>query len=117
MRRRNNVAVLIFVLLTGLFLPRVGFISALPLARHVPQGLKPAFSQVVNGTAEQAAEKVVSEQEPRPQRLKPHSKQCSYRSAEALRHPKSRATSSFSAACEAVPFQSKFKLTHYASFF
>jgi len=24
----------------------------------------------------------------RPQRLKPHSKQCRYRSAEALRHPK-----------------------------
>jgi hypothetical protein len=36
----------------------------------------------------QAAEKVASGQEPRPQRLKPHSKQCSYRSAEALRHPK-----------------------------
>src|ERR1019366_2962893 len=48
---------------------------------------------------EQAAEKVASGQEPRPQRLKPHSKQCSYRSAEALRHPKSRAKSSFSAAC------------------
>src|ERR1035437_3288837 len=55
-------------------------------------------------TAEQAAEKVASGQEPRPQRLKPHSKQCSYRSAEALRHPKSRAKSSFSATGEAVPF-------------
>jgi hypothetical protein len=48
-----------------------------------------------------------------PQRLKPRSKQCRYRSAEALRHPKSRARSSFSAGCEAVPFQNKFKLTHY----
>jgi hypothetical protein len=58
----------------------------------------------LSGTAEQAAEKVVSGQESRPQRLKPDSKQCTYRSSEALRHPKSRATSSFSAACETVPF-------------
>jgi hypothetical protein len=49
---------------------------------------------------EEVAEKVVSGQEPRPQRLKPYSNKCSYRSAEALRHLKSRATSSFSAACE-----------------
>jgi hypothetical protein len=40
-----------------------------------------------------------------PQRLKPHSKQGGYRSGEPLRHPKSSATSSFPAACEAVPLQ------------
>jgi len=39
-----------------------------------------------------------------PQRLKPDSKPSSYRSAEALRHPKSTAKLSFSAACEALPF-------------
>ena len=39
-----------------------------------------------------------------PQRLKPHSKQGSYRSAKALRHPKSQAAFSFSAASDAVPF-------------
>jgi hypothetical protein len=32
---------------------------------------------------------------------------------EVLRHPKSTTTTSLSASCEAVPFQSKFKLTHY----
>src|SRR5208282_5463667 len=48
-----------------------------------------------------------------PQRLKPHSKQGGYRSGEPLRHPKSSATSTFSASCEAVPFQSRFKLHHY----
>jgi hypothetical protein len=37
---------------------------------------------------EEVAEKVVSGQEPRPQRLKPYSNKCSYRSAEALRHLK-----------------------------
>jgi len=57
-----------------------------------------------DGTAEEAAEKVVSGQDLWPQRLKPRSKQCRYRS-EALRHPKSRARSSFPAGCEAVPFQ------------
>jgi hypothetical protein len=58
---------------------------------------------ILNGTAEQAAEKVIFGQKALPQRLKPHSKQCTYRSAEALRHPKSRTTPSFSAAREAVP--------------
>jgi hypothetical protein len=67
------------------------------------QRLKAYSFWSVFGTPEQAAEKVASRQEPRPQRLKPHSKQCSYRSAEALRHPKSRAKSSFSAAWEGVP--------------
>jgi hypothetical protein len=43
--------------------------------------------------AEQAAEKVVSGQDPCPQRLKPDSKQYTYRSAQALRHPKARARS------------------------
>jgi hypothetical protein len=61
----------------------------------------------VPSAAKQAAEKVASGQEPRPQRLKPHSKQCSYRSAEALRHPKSQAKSSFSATCKA-----EFKTMH-----
>jgi len=46
----------------------------------------------------------VSEQGPCPQRLKPNSQQCAYRSGEPLRHPKSNATPTFSAACEAVPF-------------
>src|SRR5208337_4371037 len=32
--------------------PRTGFINALQFGRHVPQGLKPAFFQVLNGTAE-----------------------------------------------------------------
>jgi hypothetical protein len=48
-----------------------------------------------------------------PQRLKPQSKQYTYRSAEALRHPKTSARSTFSAGCEAVPFQSRFKLHRY----
>jgi hypothetical protein len=43
---------------------------------------------VVSGTAEQLAEKVASEGEFSPQRLKPHLEQGSYRSAEALRHPR-----------------------------
>jgi hypothetical protein len=47
-----------------------------------------------------------------PQRLKPDSERSLYRSAEALRHPKSSAMASFSATSEGVPFQSKFKLTH-----
>jgi cytochrome c biogenesis protein CcmG/thiol:disulfide interchange protein DsbE len=60
----------------------------------------------------QAAKKLVPGEGPSPQRLKPHSKQCGYRSAEALRHPKSRllklrrpksrSTSSFSAGCLAT---------------
>jgi hypothetical protein len=37
---------------------RAGFIKAFPLGRHVPQGLKPAFFWALNGTAQQAAEKV-----------------------------------------------------------
>ena len=52
--------------------------------------------------AKATAENVASGQEPRPQRLKPHSKQCSYRSAEALRHPKSSATPSYPTACKAA---------------
>jgi hypothetical protein len=45
--------------------------------------------------AQQAAEKVIPERELSPQRLKPHSKQCSYRSGKPLRHPKSSTTSIF----------------------
>jgi len=58
------------------------------------------------GTArlKEAAEKLVRDQTVSPQRLKPDSKQSSYRSAQALRHPKSSAKLSFSAACEAVPY-------------
>jgi hypothetical protein len=53
-------------------------------------------------SAEALAEKVVSEREPCLQRLKPDSKQCTYRSGEPLRHPKPTATPSFSASCEAL---------------
>jgi hypothetical protein len=38
------------------------------------------------------------------------SKQCSYRSAEALRRPKPKATSSFSAACSVVPIKPEPKI-------
>ena len=38
-----------------------------------------------------AVEIRVPEQKPQPQRLKPHSRQCRYRSGEPLRHPKSNA--------------------------
>jgi hypothetical protein len=67
-------------------------------------GLKPEIFLALGGTAEVPAEKVVSGQDLWTQRLKPRSRQCRYRSAEALRHPKSRARSSFSAGCEAMPF-------------
>src|SRR6266446_9966913 len=55
----------------------------------------------------QTAKKVAAEEGLSPQRLKPHSKQCGYRSAEALRHPKSRrpdsrSKPSFSAVCLAT---------------
>jgi len=60
----------------------------------------------------------VSEQGPCPQRLKPNSQQCTYRSAEALRHPKSSSTSSFSADCDAVPFPKPISATlHLAAFY
>jgi hypothetical protein len=52
-------------------------------------------------------------QKMRPQRLKAESKQSSYRSAEALRHPKAKIKSSFSASCEAVPFENRVELSHY----
>ena len=69
-----------------------------------PQALKRDTLLARYGTTEQAAGKVVSEQEPCPQRLKPNSQQCTYRSGEPLRHPKSSATPNFSAACEVVPY-------------
>jgi VWFA-related protein len=50
--RRNNVRLPILFFLTTLFVARAGFINAFPLGRHVPQGLKPAFFQALNGTAE-----------------------------------------------------------------
>src|SRR5208282_305774 len=87
---------------------RAGFINTVQPERHLPQGLKPAFLHGVNGTAEEAAEKVVPDQTVPPQRLKPDSEQSRYRSAEALRHPKSSPRLSFSAACEAVPYPKPF---------
>jgi hypothetical protein len=80
------------------------FQKCLPGRTALPLGAKGwHFLLAYGGTAEQAAEKLVPAQKVRPQRLKPDSKQNAYRSAEALRHPKSRATSGFSASCEAVP--------------
>jgi c(7)-type cytochrome triheme protein len=73
---------------------RTGLINDFQPGRHAPQGLDPALFHVLKGTAEEAAEEVTSEQEACPQRLKPDSSQGAYRSAEALRHPKSNATSS-----------------------
>ncbi|MGD0790922.1 MAG: VWA domain-containing protein [Terriglobales bacterium] len=52
MRQRNNVPLPIFFLLTTLFLAGAGFINAFPLGGYVPQGLKPASFQALNGTAE-----------------------------------------------------------------
>ena len=49
----------------------------------------PLQNRSVGGTAEEAAEGVAFERRLLPQRLKPQSEQWSYRSAEALRHPKS----------------------------
>jgi hypothetical protein len=37
-------------------LAKAGFLSAFQMGRRIPQGLKPAFSQALKGTAEQAAE-------------------------------------------------------------
>ncbi|MGA2964705.1 MAG: hypothetical protein ABSD64_00725 [Terriglobales bacterium] len=51
---------------------------------------------------EEAAEESLPDQEQQPQRLKPHSGQCSYRSGKPLRHPKSSARSSFSASGKGV---------------
>src|ERR1019366_735867 len=53
--------------------------------------------------AQQAAEKVIPERELSPQRLKPHSKQCSYRSGKALRHPKSSETRVLPQAVKSCP--------------
>jgi len=66
-----------------------------------PEALKrkSSFSNLA-ARVEVVAEKVFPEREFLPQRLKPHSKQCTYRSAKALRHPKSRAKPSFSANSE-----------------
>jgi hypothetical protein len=55
---------------------------------------------------EQFAEKVASERKPRPQRLKPYLKWCSYRSGEPLRHPKSSATPNFFRSLPGTRFQS-----------
>jgi hypothetical protein len=52
-------------------------------------GLKPGVCGTLKCTAEQVAEKDVYGKKRCPRRLKPNSKQHDYRSAEALRHPKS----------------------------
>jgi hypothetical protein len=67
-----------------------------------PKGQKPALLSGLSGTAKQLAEKIVSERKPLPQRLKPYSKQCSYRSGKPLRQPKSSAIPTFSADCKAA---------------
>ncbi|MGO9403094.1 MAG: DNA polymerase Y family protein [Terriglobales bacterium] len=59
--------------------------------------------RVIRVEVKPTAEKVVSKQGPCPQRLKPNSQQCAYRSAEALRHPKASSTLSFSASSETGP--------------
>jgi protein ImuB len=63
----------------------------------------------------------VFEREPYPQRLKPNSQPSTYRSAEALRHPKSSATPTFPADCEVVPCPKPIYETssalHLAAFF
>jgi Ca-activated chloride channel homolog len=51
MRRRNNVPLLIFFLLTTLFLAGAGFLNAFSLGSRSPQGLKRVFSRALNGTA------------------------------------------------------------------
>jgi len=51
-------------------------------------------------TAKQTAEKLYHGRKVQPRRLKPRSKQCTYRRAKTLRHPKSGAKPSFSAACK-----------------
>ena len=71
------------------------------------------FGRRISPAAKQAAERLAPRQEAVPRRLKPHSKRCTNRSAEALRHPKARPKSRFSANCKAVPFQNEIKLTHY----
>jgi hypothetical protein len=50
----------------------------------------------INDIAKEAAAKLFPQQEALPQRLKAAFKQRTYRSAEALRHPKARAKTSFS---------------------
>jgi hypothetical protein len=61
----------------------------LPAAGNDGQALA---ASLTCGIAKEATEKVLPDQELEPQRLKRHSKQCSYRSGKPLRHPKSSAT-------------------------
>jgi hypothetical protein len=68
------------------------------------RGSSPHFPRALAARLKEAAETVFPEQKPQPQRLKPHSKQCRYRSGKPLRHPKSSATPTFSAACKTVPY-------------
>jgi hypothetical protein len=73
---------------------------------------------------EEVAEKSLPRRKVGSQRLKARSKQSLYRSGEPLRHPKTSTTANFCAttgtnalpvcsACEAAPFQNKFKLNHH----
>ena len=83
---------------------RTGITNITALKKNGPQGLKAAFLAALGSTAEEAREKVLPTRPSEPQRLKPISKQDSFRSAEALRHPKSGATSTFPASGEGVSF-------------
>src|ERR1035437_3175074 len=67
-------------------------------------------------SAEQLAEKDVPEREAYPRRLKPNSKQCSYRSGEPLRHPKPGATSSFPQPANTLNSAACFRLPDYKIF-
>jgi glutamate carboxypeptidase len=63
--------------------------------------------------AKQAAGKLIRAQRVPPQRLKPYSKQCSYRSAEALRHLKSSARPTVSAASDAPNVEARRRLVYF----
>jgi ferredoxin len=63
------------------------------------KGPQPTVYQKVATSRSQPAEKLVPGQKVRPQRLKPDSKQRTYRSGEPLRHPKSSTRSTLSASC------------------
>jgi hypothetical protein len=69
-----------------------------------PRGAKARILLALSGTAEEVGEKLIPGNRVRPQRLKPNTNNALNAALEALRHPKSNATLSFSAASEAVPF-------------
>jgi tetratricopeptide (TPR) repeat protein len=78
----------------------IGTVARLRLGgMHIEHVLRHSLA----ATAKEAGKKLLPHQELSSQRLKPDSEQRSYRSAEALRHPKTTATSSFSVACKDNP--------------